>query len=153
AAVSVACAAEDLSFPPGFRFGVASAAYQVEGAWNVSDKSENIWDKLTHDKPESISDGTNADVACDSYHQWKRDIEMIEEVGAHFYSEDGAKYYSDLIDGLLEKGIEPVVTLYHWDLPQSLQDLDALLEKGIEPVITLYHWDLPQSLQDLGRNP
>ncbi|KOB52073.1 Glucosidase, partial [Operophtera brumata] len=137
AAVSVACAAEDLSFPPGFRFGVASAAYQVEGAWN----------------PESISDGSNADVACDSYHQWKRDIEMIEEVGAHFYSEDGAKYYSDLIDALLEKGIEPVVTLYHWDLPQSLQDLDALLEKGIEPVVTLYHWDLPQSLQDLGKVP
>ncbi|CAH2265650.1 jg15734 [Pararge aegeria aegeria] len=129
------------NFPPGFKFGAATAAYQVEGAWNTSDKSESIWDVFTHNHPDAIIDGSNGDLACDSYHHWKWDVEIASELGLHFYrfsiswtrllpngfsnniSEDGKKYYSDLIDALLAKGIEPVVTLYHWDLPQSLQKL------------------------------
>ncbi|XP_061385063.1 myrosinase 1-like [Danaus plexippus] len=128
-------------FPPGFKFGAATAAYQVEGAWNVSDKSPSIWDTFVHTRPEIIADRSNGDVACDSYNQWMKDVEIASELGLDFYrfslswprilpygfankiSEDGVKFYSNLIDALLERGIEPVVTIYHWDLPQNLQDL------------------------------
>ncbi|KAJ0171327.1 hypothetical protein K1T71_012877 [Dendrolimus kikuchii] len=144
------CDALDMSFPPGFKFGAASASYQVEGAWNVSDKSISVWDKLVHDNSESVSDRSTGDVACDSYHLWQRDIEMAEELGLHFYrfsiswprllpngytnyiSKDGQEYYDNLINGLLEKGIEPLATIYHWDLPQNLQNLGGWLN----PLIT-----------------
>ncbi|XP_063833911.1 myrosinase 1-like [Ostrinia nubilalis] len=130
-----------LEFPPGFKFGAATAAYQIEGAWNASDKAVSIWDELIHKHRDRVVDGSDGDVACDSYHQWKRDVEMAAELGldtyrfslswtrllpigfAHVVSEDGKAYYSKLIDALLAKGIEPVVTLYHFDLPQKFQDL------------------------------
>lgn len=132
---------KDLHFPPGFMFGAASSSYQIEGAWNVSDKAEGIWDRFTRVHKDRILDGSNGDVACDSYHLWERDIEMAAELGLHFYrfsiswsrllpngfsnyiSEDGKKYYNNLIDGLLERGIKPFVSLYHQDMPQKLQDL------------------------------
>ncbi|CAH2097426.1 unnamed protein product [Euphydryas editha] len=128
-------------FPPGFIFGAASAAYQVEGAWNISDKSLSIWDYFAHTYPEKIVDSATGDVACNSYNKWETDIEIASELGVHFYrfsiswprllpsgfpdyiSEDGKRYYNNLINTLLEKRIQPVVTLYHFDLPQSLQDL------------------------------
>ncbi|XP_037303008.1 myrosinase 1-like isoform X2 [Manduca sexta] len=137
---AVACF-QDLDFPPGFQFGAASSSYQTEGAWNTSDKSESIWDRFVHEKPHLIGDGSTGDIACDSYHLWRRDIEMVSELGLHFYrfsiswtrlvpngfathiSEDGRTYYDNLINGLLESGVEPMVTLYHWELPQKLQDL------------------------------
>ncbi|CAG5057554.1 unnamed protein product [Parnassius apollo] len=130
-----------VKFPPGFLFGAATASYQVEGAWNVSDKGENVWDRLVHSNPDAIKNRANGDVACDSYHNWRDDVKIASNLGLHFYrfsiswsrllptglpdriSEDGKNYYNNLIDALLEKGVQPVITLYHWDLPQRLQDL------------------------------
>ncbi|XP_072948366.1 myrosinase 1-like [Epargyreus clarus] len=100
-----------------------------------------MWDRLIHTQPWTIAGGETGDVACDSYHQWHRDVQMVHEMGLKFYrfsiswprllpnafptkiSESGKKYYNNLINALLDKGIEPIVTLYHWDLPQKLQDL------------------------------
>ncbi|CAK1543668.1 unnamed protein product [Leptosia nina] len=74
-------------FPPGFRFGAATSSYQVEGAWNVSDKTPSVWDKFAHENPELISDRSNGDVACDSYHLWEEDVAIAKKIGLHFYSE------------------------------------------------------------------
>ncbi|XP_049792025.1 myrosinase 1-like isoform X2 [Schistocerca nitens] len=82
------------SFPEDFIFGAATASYQVEGAWNEDGKGENIWDRMLHEHPEYSSNGDNGDVACDSYHKYQEDVQMLKALG---------------------------VTMYHWDLPQALQ--------------------------------
>ncbi|XP_045533103.1 myrosinase 1-like isoform X1 [Pieris brassicae] len=126
--------------PEYLKIGVATAAYQIEGAWNVADKTKSIWDVTSH-QPGAIEDGTTGDDACKSYDYYKRDIQMLKFLGVDFCrfsvswprlfpngfvnttSQVGVEYYNNLINELIENKIEPVVTLYHWDLPQNLQDL------------------------------
>ncbi|CAH2097411.1 unnamed protein product [Euphydryas editha] len=139
--LSVCAVVGGRDFPPGFKFGASTASYQVEGAWNASEKSMSIWDTYVHTYPHKIANNATGDVACDSYNNWKTDIELASKMGLHFYrfsiswprllpsgfpdyiSKDGKRYYNNLINALLENGIEPVVTIYHFDLPQSLQNL------------------------------
>ncbi|OSN04577.1 aryl-phospho-beta-D-glucosidase [Lonsdalea iberica] len=126
------------TFPKDFLWGAATAAYQVEGAHDAEGKGPSIWDTFSH-LPGTTFEGTNGDIAVDHYHRFREDIALMAELGLKSYrfslswprllpegrgriNEAGVAFYSALIDALLEHGIEPMITLYHWDLPQALQD-------------------------------
>src|SRR3954470_3685973 len=128
----------ELEFPEGFLWGSATAAYQVEGAVSEDGRGESIWDRFTH-TPGKIEGGATGDVACDHYHRWQSDLAIMSELGLQAYrfsiawprvipagsgavNQRGLNFYPGLFDVLLERGIEPVPTLYHWDLPQALQE-------------------------------
>ncbi len=129
---------ELINFPSDFVWGAATAAYQIEGAWDEDGKGENIWDRFSH-TPGKVEKGDTGDVACDHYHRWPEDIQLMKAMGLQAYrfsiswarllpdgrgdiNQSGIDFYSQLVDNLLENQIEPYVTLYHWDLPQTLQD-------------------------------
>jgi beta-glucosidase len=129
--------ASSRSFPPDFVWGTATAAYQVEGAVGEDGRTPSIWDTMTH-TPGRIKDGTTGDVAVDQYHRYRDDIALMSELGVSAYrfsiawpriqpapgvvNQAGLDYYRRLADALGEAGIAPYATLYHWDLPQYLQD-------------------------------
>ena len=125
-------------FPEDFLWGSASAAYQIEGAWDQEGKGESIWDRFVR-IPGKTFKGTNGNVAVDHYNRYKEDVQLMKEQGLKSYrfsvawtrifpegtgevNEAGLKFYENLIDELIENNIEPILTLYHWDLPQALQD-------------------------------
>jgi len=126
-------------FPDGFTWGVSTSAYQVEGAVDEDGRVPSIWDTFSH-TPGKIEGGGTGDVACESYHRWREDVDLVAEVGASAYrfsiawprmhDARGVAHYDRLIDALLERGIEPLVTLYHWDLPQALEDEGGWLNRA-----------------------
>jgi beta-glucosidase len=125
-------------FPKGFVWGAATAAYQIEGAVSEDGRGESIWDRFCR-TPGNILGAATGEVACDHYHRWREDVALMKRIGLKAYrfsiawprvfpegrgavNPKGLEFYSNLVDALLENGIEPYVTLYHWDLPQALQD-------------------------------
>jgi len=125
-------------FPKDFVWGVATASYQIEGAWNVDSKGESIWDRFSHTVGK-VKGADTGDIACDSYHRYREDIELAKRLNLKSYrfsvswpriqadgtgkpNQKGLDYYKRLADRLVEAKVRPLATLYHWDLPQPLQD-------------------------------
>jgi beta-glucosidase len=125
------------SFPPGFVWGVATASYQIEGAVEEDGRKPSIWDAFSR-QPGRVMNGDTGDVACDHYHRWEADLDLIQRLGVGAYrfsiawprvipdgdgavNRPGLDFYDRLVDGLLERGVTPIPTLYHWDLPQALE--------------------------------
>jgi beta-glucosidase len=132
-------------FPAGFRFGVATAAYQIEGAVSEDGRGESIWDRFCA-VPGAVDGGDTGAVACDHYHRWRDDLDLMQDLGVDTYrfsiawprvlpdgagraNASGLSFYRRLAEGLRERGIEPIATLYHWDLPQALQDRGGWAER------------------------
>jgi beta-glucosidase len=124
--------------PSGLLWGAATASYQIEGAYDEDGRGESIWDRFSK-TPGMVRDGDTGDTACDHYHRWADDIAIMRELGLDAYrfsiawprivpdgdgevNAAGLDWYDRLVDGLLKAGIQPWATLYHWDLPQALQD-------------------------------
>ncbi|CAB3365157.1 Hypothetical predicted protein [Cloeon dipterum] len=144
------------TFPDGFIWGAATAAYQIEGAWNENGKGENIWDFMTHAYDGGISDNSTGDIAADSYNKYLDDVAALKETGVNFYrfsiswsrilptgridqiNQDGINYYNNVINALLDNGITPLVTLYHWDLPQPLQEIGGWLNEEVVDIFGDY---------------
>ncbi|KAL2739409.1 myrosinase 1 [Vespula maculifrons] len=132
-------------FPNEFNFGVSTSAYQTEGAWNKDGKGESIWDYMTHLRNQTfIYDQSNADVAADSYHNYKKDIKLAKQIGSKMYKISiswprimpeglhgrvnlkGIQHYERVINEIIANGMTPMVTLFHWDLPYTLQQIGGL---------------------------
>lgn len=142
------------AFPESFLWGVATASYQVEGAFDHDGRGESIWDRFSK-TPGKVVNGDNGDIACDHYNRFDEDILLMKTLGVKAYrfsiswtrlfpngdtnrEERGFDFYNRLIDALISAGIEPVVTLYHWDLPQKLEDIGGWANREIIYSFELY---------------
>lgn len=136
-----------LDFGPDFKWGVATASYQIEGAHSIDGKGASIWDTFTHEKGK-IKNGHNGDVSCDFYHNYLEDIAILKSLnmkvfrfsaswsrvlpnGTGTVNQKGIDFYHKIIDACLENGIEPWMTIYHWDLPQALQDKGGWVNRDV----------------------
>jgi beta-galactosidase len=134
-----------MGLPERFRWGVATAAYQIEGAADEDGRGPSTWDVFSH-TPGRVRDGHTGDVACDHYHRWPEDVALMAGLGIDAYrfsiawprvqpsgkgpvNARGLDFYDRLVDGLLANGIEPAATLYHWDLPQPLEDAGGWMDR------------------------
>lgn len=132
-------------FPAGFRWGVSTSAYQIEGGVNENGRGASIWDTFAH-TPGRIADGSTGDVACDHYHRHAEDVALLAGLGVSAYrfsiawprvrptgdgpvDARGLDFYDRLVDDLLAHGVDPVATLFHWDLPQALEDAGGWLNR------------------------
>ncbi|KAJ6637735.1 Myrosinase 1 [Pseudolycoriella hygida] len=131
-------------FPSTFKFGCGSSAYQIEGAYATDGRGQSIWDDVTKKYPEKVVDGSNGNVACNSYELYEEDIKALVATGVNFYrfsiswsrvlptgdissvNELGLQYYDNLINALIKNKIQPMVTMFHWDMPQRLQELGGM---------------------------
>src|SRR6185437_15849675 len=130
---------DQLRFPQGFLWGAATAAYQIEGAPDADGKGPSVWDTFSH-TPGKVRGGDTGDIACDSYRRYREDADLLRSLGLRAYrfsiswprvfpdgsgkvNQAGLDHYRSLADALAERGIAAVATLFHWDLPQALQDL------------------------------
>ena len=135
------------TFPEQFIWGVATSSFQIEGATFEDGRGPSIWDTFCAQQGK-IADGSNGEVACDHYHRWSEDLDLIQSLGVNAYrfsiawprvipqgfgqvESRGLDFYDRLVDGLLERGIDPWVTLYHWDLPQTLQDQGGWVSRDV----------------------
>jgi beta-glucosidase len=134
-------------FPADFTWGCSTSSFQIEGAATADGKGESIWDRFCA-TPGRIRDGSNGAVACDHYHRWPQDLQLARSLGCNAYrfsiawprifasgrgaqpNLKGLDFYARLVDGLLERGLQPWATLYHWDLPQALQDEGGWLNRS-----------------------
>ncbi len=151
-----------------FVWGVASAAFQIEGAYNEDGKGLSIWDVFTHE-PGRTKQGNSGDTTCDHYHRYKEDVKLMAELGVKGYrfsiswsrimpkgcgevNEKGIEFYRNLIDELLANGIEPYVTLYHWDLPQALYEIGGWLNPNISDMFASYAEVIGKAFGDKVKN-
>uniref|UniRef100_A0A8D0WUP7 beta-glucosidase n=1 Tax=Sus scrofa TaxID=9823 RepID=A0A8D0WUP7_PIG len=144
------------TFRDDFLWGVSSSAYQIEGAWDADGKGPSIWDNFTHTPGSNVKDNATGDVACDSYNQLDADLNMLRALKVKAYrfsiswsrvfptgrnssiNTRGVDYYNRLIDGLVASNISPMVTLFHWDLPQALQDIGGWENPALTELFNSY---------------
>jgi beta-glucosidase len=155
---------EVFQFPKDFYWGTATSAYQIEGAWNEDGKGESIWDRFSHTVGK-IKGASTGDVACDSYHRYKEDITLMKAMHLNSYrfsiswpriqpsgigaaNSKGLEYYDRLVDALLEAGIRPLPTLFHWDLPQALQDKGGWPNRDVAGCFADYSGIMAKALGD-----
>jgi beta-glucosidase len=146
--------AEESAFPADFVWGVSTSSYQIEGAVDEDGRGKSIWDVYSH-TPGRVQGGDTGDVACDHYHRWREDVELvarggfnayrfstawprIQPVGTGVVEQCGLDFYDRLVDALIARGVTPWLCLYHWDLPQALQDEGGWLKRDIAPKFADY---------------
>src|SRR5258708_6971582 len=152
------------TFPKDFLWGTASASYQIEGAWNEDGKSESVWDRFSH-TPGKIKKGDTGDVACDFYHRYDDDIALMSDLGLNAarislswprimpdgkgaVNQKGLDFYDRVVDSMLKRNIQPWVTLYHWDLPQVLEDIGGWPNRDLAEYFRDYADVVADSLGD-----
>ncbi|HEX6507125.1 MAG TPA: family 1 glycosylhydrolase, partial [Chloroflexota bacterium] len=155
-------------FPPEFLWGAATASYQIEGAVNEDGRGESIWDRFCA-TPGKVRNGESGAIACDHYHRYKEDVALMRELGLGAYrfsiawprilplgrgrvNQPGLDFYDRLVDELLANDIQPFATLYHWDLPQPLEDEGGWTNRGILDAWTEYVATVVERLGDRVHN-